>query len=92
VTDEPPLRRRAAESRTGNAPHDPPSARPEPADAGDDPTAGGPVPLTAPREGTPEPVATQRELDEVVARFAAGTGPVALAAARASGYRYRQRA
>lgn len=92
MTDEPPLRRRAAESRTGNAPHDPPSARPEPADAGDDPTAGGPVPLTAPREGTPEPVATQSELDEVVARFAAGSGPVALDAERASGYRYSQRA
>ncbi|MGS2614492.1 ribonuclease D [Micromonospora sp. LZ34] len=92
MTDEPPLRRRAAESRTGNAPHDPPSARPEPADAGDDATAGGPVPLTAPREGTPEPVATPSELDEVVARLAAGTGPVALDAERASGYRYSQRA
>ncbi|MDO3700442.1 HRDC domain-containing protein [Micromonospora sp. C28SCA-DRY-2] len=92
MTDEPPLRRRAAESRTGNAPHDPPPARPEPADVAADPTAGGPVPLTAPREGTPAPVATERELDEVVARFAAGTGPVALDAERASGYRYSQRA
>jgi ribonuclease D len=65
---------------------------PEPEDAGNDPTSGGPVPLTAPREGTPEPVATPTELDEVVARFAAGTGPVALDAERASGYRYSQRA
>lgn len=92
MTDEPPLRRRAAESRTGEAPSHPSSAAPEPADAGTEPTAGGPVPLIAPREGTPAPVATPAELDEVVARFAAGTGAVALDAERASGYRYSQRA
>jgi ribonuclease D len=51
-----------------------------------------PVLLTAPREGTPEPVASPAELAEVVARFAAGTGPVAVDAERASGYRYTQRA
>ncbi|MGR6318068.1 ribonuclease D [Micromonospora soli] len=92
MTDEPPLRRRPAESRTGEAPPHPSSAAPEPADAGTEPTAGGPVPLTAPSEGTPAPVATPSGLDEVVARFAAGTGPVALDAERASGYRYSQRA
>ncbi|MFC4145294.1 ribonuclease D [Micromonospora mangrovi] len=92
MTDEPPLRRRPAESRTGEASQHPPSAAPEPADAGTEPVAGGPVPLTAPREGTPTPVATSSELAEVVARFAAGTGPVALDAERASGYRYSQRA
>ncbi|MET7749430.1 ribonuclease D [Micromonospora sp. NPDC005367] len=92
MTDEPPLRRRAAESRPGDAPHHPPSVQPEPADAGNDPTAGGPELLTAPREGTPQPVATPEELAEVVARFAAGSGPVALDAERASGYRYSQRA
>ncbi|MBB5827913.1 ribonuclease D [Micromonospora carbonacea] len=92
MTDEPPLRRRAAESRTGNEPHQPPSAAPEPVDAGPEPTVDGPVPLTAPREGTPEPVTTEAGLAEVVARFAAGTGPVALDAERASGYRYSQRA
>jgi ribonuclease D len=53
---------------------------------------GGPVLLTAPREGTPQPVATPSELAEVVASFGAGTGPVALDAERASGYRYTQRA
>ncbi|MDG4802131.1 ribonuclease D [Micromonospora sp. WMMD980] len=89
MTDEPPLRRRAAESRTGEVS---PRAVPEPADAGTETDAGTAVPLTAPREGTPAPVATSTELDEVVARFAAGTGPVALDAERASGYRYSQRA
>ncbi|MFU8871400.1 ribonuclease D [Micromonospora sp. SL4-19] len=92
MTDEPPLRRRAAESRTEEASPNPSSAAPQPADAGTEPGAGGPVPLTAPREGTPAPVATPSELDEVVARFAAGAGPVALDAERASGYRYSQRA
>lgn len=51
-----------------------------------------PVPLTAPRDGTPEPVASPATLAEVVARLAAGTGPVAVDAERASGYRYTQRA
>ncbi|MFI7429485.1 ribonuclease D [Micromonospora sp. NPDC049836] len=92
MTDEPPLRRRAAESRTGGASPDPSPAVPEPVDAGTEPTTGGPVPLTAPREGTPAPVATPSALDEVVARFEKGSGPVALDAERASGYRYSQRA
>ncbi|SCF39111.1 ribonuclease D [Micromonospora mirobrigensis] len=89
MTDEPPLRRRAVDSRDGAVPS---PATPEPADAAADQPVGGPVPLTAPRDGTPQPVATPRELDEVVARFAAGGGPVALDAERASGYRYSQRA
>jgi ribonuclease D len=50
------------------------------------------TPLTAPRDGTPRPVETADELAEVVARMAAGTGPVAVDAERASGYRYSQRA
>ncbi|MEU7616100.1 ribonuclease D [Micromonospora rifamycinica] len=89
MTDEPPLRRRAAESRTADVP---PPALTEPADPGTEQPTGGPVPLTAPRDGTPAPVATPAELAEVVARFAAGSGPVALDAERASGYRYSQRA
>ncbi|SBT53673.1 ribonuclease D [Micromonospora auratinigra] len=92
MTDEPPLRRRAAESRPGEAAPHPSPVVPDAADASSEPTTGGPVPLTAPREGTPAPVATPAQLDEVVARFAAGTGPVALDAERASGYRYSQRA
>jgi len=60
--------------------------------------SGGPepahdsVPLTAPRDGTPRPVETAEELADVVARMAAGSGPVAVDAERASGYRYTQRA
>jgi ribonuclease D len=50
------------------------------------------TPLTAPRDGTPRPVETADELAEVVARMAAGTGPVAVDAERASGYRYTQKA
>ncbi|MEU4567673.1 ribonuclease D [Micromonospora sp. NPDC023956] len=92
MTDEPPLRRRAAERRPGNEPQHPPPAAPEPTDAGTEATDEQPVPLTAPREGTPPPVATSAALAEVVARFAAGTGPVAIDAERASGYRYSQRA
>jgi ribonuclease D len=48
--------------------------------------------LTEPREGTPEPVTRPAELARVAARFAAGTGPVAVDAERASGYRYTHRA
>jgi ribonuclease D len=50
------------------------------------------VPLTEPAEGTPDPVTTEQELAPVVARFASGTGPVAVDAERASGYRYTHRA
>lgn len=48
--------------------------------------------LTEPRDGTPQPVTDPAELARVVARFAAGTGPVAIDAERASGYRYTHRA
>jgi len=49
-------------------------------------------PLLVPREGVPPVTASGPALAEVVARFAAGTGPVAVDAERASGYRYSQRA
>ena len=54
--------------------------------------SGCPYPLIAPRDGTPDPVAAPAELAETIARFAAGTGPVAVDAERASGYRYTHRA
>jgi ribonuclease D len=50
------------------------------------------TPLLVPREGVPPVTETAAALAEVVARFAAGTGPVAVDAERASGYRYSQRA
>ena len=50
------------------------------------------TPLLVPREGTPPVTETAAALAEVVARFAAGTGPVAVDAERASGYRFSQRA
>jgi len=50
------------------------------------------VPLLEPRGGIPPVVADQSALDEVVMRFAQGSGPVAVDAERASGYRYSQRA
>ena len=50
------------------------------------------TPLLVPRDGVPPVVESAAALAEVVARFAAGTGPVAVDAERASGYRYSQRA
>ncbi|MFD0265868.1 HRDC domain-containing protein [Streptomyces sp. NPDC127106] len=51
-----------------------------------------PIPLLEPREGIPPVVADEDAFARVVAAFAAGTGPVAVDAERASGYRYGQRA
>jgi ribonuclease D len=54
------------------------------------PTATDVVPLTEPADGVGRVVDTPAALDRVVERFAAGTGPVAADAERASGYRYGQ--
>jgi ribonuclease D len=48
--------------------------------------------LLEPREGIPPVIADADALAEVIAAFAAGSGPVAVDAERASGYRYGQRA
>ncbi|HLU97828.1 MAG TPA: HRDC domain-containing protein [Thermobifida alba] len=48
--------------------------------------------LSEPRDGIPPVVADEEELARVAAAFAAGSGPVAVDAERASGYRYGQRA
>ena len=48
--------------------------------------------LTEPSDGVPEPITTPAELAALVDRLRAGTGPVAVDAERASGYRYSQRA
>ncbi|WP_328718734.1 ribonuclease D [Streptomyces sp. NBC_00247] len=57
-----------------------------------DDVAPAPIPLLEPREGIPPVVADDDALARVVAAFAAGSGPVAVDAERASGYRYGQRA
>ena len=51
-----------------------------------------PVPLLRLAEPLPAVVETRRDLEQVVTRLRQGTGPVALDAERASGYRYSQRA
>ncbi|MFK4065568.1 HRDC domain-containing protein [Streptomyces sp. NPDC029674] len=53
---------------------------------------GLPIPLLEPRDGIPPVVEDEETLAATVAAFAAGTGPVAVDAERASGYRYGQRA
>jgi ribonuclease D len=57
-----------------------------------EPAVEPPQLLRAPREGTPDPLRTEAELLAAADRLAAGTGPVAIDAERASGYRYSQRA
>ncbi|HET7901192.1 MAG TPA: HRDC domain-containing protein [Candidatus Nanopelagicales bacterium] len=58
------------------------------------PADDGPAaePLTAPREGVPPVIETDSALRDAAAAIAAGSGPVAVDAERASGYRYGQRA
>ncbi len=50
------------------------------------------IDLLEPADGLPPVIATAEDLTAAVARLAAGTGPVAVDAERASGYRYGQRA
>lgn len=60
-----------------------------------DPSPDGspdPVPLLAPADGLPPVTASPDALTEVAAAIAGGTGPVAVDAERASGFRYSQRA
>ena len=45
-----------------------------------------------PRDGVPEPITTTAQLETYCTLLAAGSGPVALDAERASGFRYSQRA
>jgi len=51
-----------------------------------------PTPLLEPRDGLPPVVVDAPRLAATVKAFASGTGPVAIDAERASGYRYGQRA
>src|SRR4051812_33071107 len=74
-------------------------AAPEPASTPADDSATSPpddtppeAPLLELSNGLPPVVETPDALAETVAAFAAGTGPCAIDAERASGYRYSQRA
>ncbi len=60
-----------------------PDALPDPPDA---------EPLLAPRDGLPPVIATSTALVDYAAALREGTGPVAVDAERASGYRYGQKA
>jgi ribonuclease D len=66
----------------------------EPAEPGSERPAAAPdIPLLdRPADGVPEPITTPAQLRALVERMAAGTGPLAVDAERASGYRYSQRA
>lgn len=76
-----------------------PTAEPDQTDLGAsstaavDPSDDAPdvVPLTEPADGIPDVVDTPEAYARVVEAFARGTGPVAVDAERASGYRYGQR-
>ncbi|MEU9331714.1 ribonuclease D [Streptomyces sp. NPDC048290] len=63
-----------------------------PPDDGGSTAPGAPTPLLEPRDGIPPVIADADSLAAAVAAFAAGSGPVAVDAERASGYRYGQRA
>ncbi|WP_156725471.1 HRDC domain-containing protein [Streptomyces apocyni] len=73
--------------RTAGAPRQQPPVSTPPDDV-----ASAPIPLLEPQDGIPEVISDATALADVVAAFAAGTGPVAVDAERASGYRYGQRA
>jgi ribonuclease D len=70
------------------------STEPTPATAGDAAPEASPlaVPLLAPRDGLPPVIETSTQLVDYAEALRAGTGPVAVDAERASGYRYGQRA
>lgn len=68
----------------------PVAARPEDEPAGEQ--APTPIPLLTLRDGLSAVIETDEALIEVAKRFAAGTGPVAVDAERASGFRYSARA
>ena len=79
----------------------PPMPATGPAHQGDSPAqqgdsaaqpSGGPVPLLEPRDGPAMLVASVADLDRAVAALAAGEGPLAVDAERASGFRYGHRA
>ena len=73
-------------TRPGHEPDVAPAVGPGPQ------TGTEPELLLSPRDGVPAVTEDGRALADVIRRFAAGHGPVAVDAERASGYRYSQRA
>jgi ribonuclease D len=67
------------------------SAAHEPVEAAESDELDVPM-LREPADGVPDPVISPAQLDELVERIRGGSGPIALDAERASGYRYSQRA
>jgi ribonuclease D len=61
-------------------------------DAAAEPATPTAIPLVEPRDGVPAPLVAADELTAAIAALRQGTGPVAVDAERASGYRYGQRA
>jgi ribonuclease D len=70
------------------------STEPTPTPEADPAAATAPeaIPLLAPRDGLPPVIETSTQLVEYAEALRSGTGPVAVDAERASGYRYGQRA
>jgi ribonuclease D len=68
------------------------AGEPEPGEPGDQAAENAAVPLLAPRDGMPPLVVTVEALDAAARSLAAGSGPVAVDAERASGFRYGHRA
>ncbi|MBW3086374.1 Ribonuclease D [Austwickia sp. TVS 96-490-7B] len=81
------LARRRGERTAEQAPHGP-----EITDETTPEDLGMPRLISHPAEGIPPVVAQEDELEDAARRLAGGTGPVAVDAERASGYRYGQRA
>ena len=50
------------------------------------------TPLIAPRHGVPAVISTESDFEKLIAQLLNGSGPLAIDAERASGYRYSQRA
>ena len=50
------------------------------------------TPLIAPRHGVPEVISSESDFEKLIAQLLNGSGPLAIDAERASGYRYSQRA
>ena len=50
------------------------------------------TPLIAPRHGVPEVISNESDFEKLIAQLLNGSGPLAIDAERASGYRYSQRA